>query len=348
MNRPVKSEERKAQIKNLTLSIRYLLQNKWVSAALKLCLVGILVFSIYEQVFTREDLDEMWIEFQSHFSSSNSYWFILAVILMPLNWAVETKKWLVLIQKFEPLSFLRAFKGIFLGVAFSLFTPNRIGEYGGRILVVKAENNTKTIVATLVSSFSQQIALLGLGTVGLIFFLCYEWKNADPTLSIISGIIGLFIISSLLISYYKVHLAIPLFNKIPYLRRFTKDMAVLKEYTTQELTNALLYAILRYIIYTFQYYFILQFFGIDVGLLTGLSCIATIFLVQTSIPLPAILDLFVRSEVALNIWGMYTHNEISIIASTFGLWFINIIIPSIFGAILIFSVNIMKSIGVGR
>lgn len=340
--------ERREKIKLGLKAASDMLKNKWVSGALKVCLVGVLIFSIYQQVFARENLDEMWLEFQSHFSAENTLWLIAAFLLMPINWAMETQKWLVLVRKFEPLSFAKAFKGIFLGVAFSLFTPNRIGEYGGRILVVKAENNAKTIVATLVSSFSQQIALLGLGTVGLVYFLCFEWKETNYTLAILSGIIGVCIIVGLLIGYYRVHLAIPFFAKIPYLRRFTKDMEVLKEYSSQELTKALVYAILRYLVYTFQYYLILRFFAIDVALWAGLSCIATIFLVQTSIPLPAILDLFVRSEVALKIWQMYTDNDVSIIASTFGLWFMNIIIPAILGAILIFSVNIIKSVGLSE
>lgn len=338
----------KATIKKIVRPAYRLLKNKRINFVLKLLLVAIVVYTVYNQVFAKDNIDELWAEFLTHFTRGNAWWVILAMILMPLNWAVETLKWLVLVRRVEKVPFLRAFKGVFLGVSLSVFTPNRIGEYGGRILVVKPENNWKTVVATLVSSFSQQIALMTLGILGLLYFMLYYLIDSDGIIVAGVGLLGVALIIFMLICYYNVRFAIPLFDRLPYLRRFTKHMEVLDDYSSRELTEALFYAISRYVIYTFQYYLILRFFGIEAPLITGLAGIATIFLLQTSIPLPAIADLFVRSEVALYIWGNFTDNEISILASTFGLWFLNIIIPAILGMIFIFSVNITGSLGMGE
>ncbi len=331
--------------KNILRPFYRLLKNKRFNLFLKLFILIAFFYVIYDQVFARENIQELWLEFQSNFTKKNAWWLIIAILLMPLNWILETLKWKVLIQKIEKIPFLKAFKGIFLGVALSVFTPNRIGEYGGRILVVKPENNWKTVVATLVSSFSQQIALLSLGVIGLIIFI-HLYIDIDVFVLGGIGLLGIALILFMLLCYYNVHLAIPIFNKLPYLRRFTKHMEVLEHYNSQELSKALFYALLRYSVYTIQYYLILKFFGIHAPLLAGISGIATIFLLQTSIPLPAIIDLFVRTEVALKIWGIFTDNEISILASTFGLWFLNIIIPAILGMIFIFSINITQSLGV--
>jgi hypothetical protein len=343
------SEGVKGTVKKTARPVYRLFRNKHFNIFLKLVLVAILIYTIRSQVFAKDNIDGLWAEFLNRFTRDNAWWIIVTILLMPLNWAIETLKWQVLVRKVEEVPFFKAFKGVFLGVSLSVFTPNRIGEYGGRILVVKPENNWKTIVATLVSSFSQQIALMTLGIVGLIYFMLeYFMEDTEGFIVLGVGMLGLTLIVFMFLCYYNVNLAIPLFNKLPYLRRFTKHMEVLDEYSFKELTAALFYAILRYVIYTMQYYLILRFFGIDVPFLSGIAGIATIFLLQTSIPLPAIADLFVRSEVALYIWNFFTDNEISILASTFGLWFLNIIIPAILGMLFIFSVNITGSLGMKK
>ncbi len=339
------SEKTRKNAKEILRPFYRLLKNRRANFVMKVILVLGVIVTIYYQIFAKENINELYQEFLNNFSKENASWILIAALLMPINWILETLKWQVLIRRVEKVPFYKAFKGVFLGVSLSVFTPNRVGEYGGRILVVKPENNWKTIVATLVSSFSQQIALFTLGILGLISFIHFFLKT-EYILTLGIGFIGLVLILFMLICYYNVKFAIPLFNKLPYLKRFTKHMEVLDEYTFQELSESLFYAILRYIVYSLQYYLILRFFGIQVPFLMGVSGIATIFLLQTSIPLPAIADLFVRSEVALFVWGHFTNNEISILASTFGLWVLNIIIPAALGMLFIFSVNISKSIGV--
>ena len=56
---------------------------------------------------------------------------------MCLNWSIEAIKWRLLIKKMQPITFIEALKGVLSGVAVGTFTPNRIGEFGGRILYLK-------------------------------------------------------------------------------------------------------------------------------------------------------------------------------------------------------------------
>ncbi len=329
----------KNTIRKIWAPIRKIMGYRWFNPLMKGLIIGAIFYTIYSQVFSKDNIHELWDEFLLNFTWKNAWWVIMAFILMPVNWAFETLKWQTLVNRVEKVPFLRAYKGIFLGVALSIFTPNRIGEYGGRVLVVKPENNLKTVVATLVGSFSQMVALLSVGIIGTIYFMVF---HLDIEGYLIAGIslIGLTLIVFMLIGYYNVGLAVALFRRIPYLRRFTKDMKMLRHYSSKELTIALVYALARYYTYSLQYYLILRFFGIDAPFISGMSGIATIYLLQTSIPLPAIADLFVRSEVALFIWGFFTDNEISILASTFGLWILNIIVPALVGMMFVFSVNI--------
>ena len=61
---------------------------------------------------------------------------------MCFNWGIEAKKWQVLMKPIEDLSWWTACKATLTGLSFAMNTPNRIGEYAGRILYVKKENRS--------------------------------------------------------------------------------------------------------------------------------------------------------------------------------------------------------------
>ena len=64
---------------------------------------------------------------------------IIALILVPVNWGIETFKWKYLIKKIEYISFSKAFKSILSGVTIGIFTPNRMGEFAGRIFYLESD-----------------------------------------------------------------------------------------------------------------------------------------------------------------------------------------------------------------
>ncbi len=325
-------------------------RNKYLNDLIKTLVVVLLLWVLYRQVFGRENIAEIWAVFQQKLMQGNQWYLIATILLMPLNWLFETLKWRVLIRKFEQHSVWQSYKAILSGVTFSIFTPNRIGEYGGRILLVKPENNWKAVVATLVGSFSQLLALLSMGLLGLVYFVSHFWEVETFALRGIE-VIGFALIALMLFCFYNIDLIIPIAKRIPYihkLKRFVKDVSVLKTYGNRELTGALFYAYARYFTYALQYYLLLLFFGIQVSAIAAFGGIATIFLVQTSIPLPPLWDLLARGEVALQIWGLFDANEISILAATFSLWVINLIIPSLIGTIFIININVLKSLGYGQ
>ena len=79
--------------------------------------------------------------------------------------------------------------------------------------------------------------------------------------------------------------------------------------------------------------------------MAGYAGIATIYLLQTIVPLPAIAGLLVRGSLAVFVWSSFGANEISSLAASFVLWIINLILPALIGTFSLFSVNITKSLG---
>jgi hypothetical protein len=70
--------------------------------------------------------------------------------------------------------------------------------------------------------------------------------------------------------------------------------------------------------------------------------IAAIFLAQTSLPLPPLAGLMARGELALWVWGAYSSDTAAILASAYGLFIINLSLPSLVGAWILLRLNLHK------
>lgn len=317
------------------------------NAAIKLGLIALFAALIYGHVVHQENIAQIQAIFLNSLKSNSYLWLVAALVLMPINWAVETYKWTKFTNDFEPIGFLKAYRAIFSGVLFSVFTPNRIGEYGGRILWLKPENQWKGVIATMLSSFCQILITLSFGIIGLLYF-AFTFLQVTPQISLAILFLGVGFIGLLYFLFFNIDLIIPVAKRIPWpqkIRFLLKHLTILTHYSNQELLIALLLALIRYCLYCIQYLMILYFFDINPHFWVGLACISTFFLLQTSIPLPPILGILTRGEVALQIWGHFHVNDILILTSTYTLWVLNVLIPAFMGLIFITTLNIIKSLG---
>ena len=128
-------------------------------------------YAIYKQVSTQPHLYDALYNLKTSVTGSQAWKLYLAIILVPVNWGLEARKWQVLLRPVETISFFNSFKAILAGLAFSMNTPNRIGEYGGRVLYVHEGHRWKALSLTLTGSFSQLIITLAMGLGGLVFLL---------------------------------------------------------------------------------------------------------------------------------------------------------------------------------
>jgi len=239
-----------------------------------------------------------------------------------------------------------AFKAIFAGVSFGIITPNRIGEYGGRVLAVKKDQNWNTIFTTFLCSIAQNIITLLCGGIGLYFFFAQ-----------MSGVLytGLFVILfialvSLGFLFYSKFLWSQL-SKLKFLRSRAwaiNSLNSIIQIPKVSLTKTLVLSFFRYSVYLFQYVSVLLFFDVPLALSQVLEGISSIFLIQTGVPLPPLMNVFARGEIALNILGDYGINEITILLATFFIWILNLVVPAILGLLVVLRTNIMQSLGLNN
>lgn len=321
--------------------------SNFINISVKLVVLGLLCYAFYLQLFSGGSFDAIRQAFLQNLDHLHLPYLVVAILLMPLNWLLETFKWRLLLRPDVELPLSTAYRAVLGGVTVSLFTPNRTGEYAGRILLVEARYNWKAAIATLVGSFSQIIVLTGMGIPGLIYFLTLV-PDADYINWIWLLCIGVLPWGLLLLLYLRTPRLLAFLKRFPISdrwRNYLRPLSVIKYYSQRQLRQALGLSFLRYLVYSAQYLLVLALFGIKPDLLAGAAGVATIFLLQTGIPLPPFGALLARGELALLVWSVFGANEISILAATFLVFIINLSLPSLVGAVFIFRTNVLKSIG---
>lgn len=296
-------------------------------------LVAVLYYQLFEhQTF---NLTHWWALFLAQFTWQKLPLLLLIVALMPLNWFLETKKWVALLQPLSAVPMGRALRVVLIGLAGSLFTPNRIGEYGGRLLLLPKAQRHQALYATLLGAFSQWLVLIGLGAWAWTGVLWSGWLAASPALRWSATGIALFGTAALLALYSQSKALLRWVARRPRWQRWTQGVAdtPFERYTPASMLQALSYAGVRSLTYSLQYVGLLLFFGYDVPFLLMLLGVLLVYGIQTGLPLPPSTGLLARGNVALLIFGWLqpTAMPLSILAATFGLWLLNVVLPALLG-----------------
>ncbi len=324
--------------------MRRLLATPAIEWTLKLLLAAAVLWAVWVQAFKGKDLDRLWAVFVAHLSWQQLPCLLGCILLMPVNWLLEAAKWHQLVRPFMPIRRLQALKAVLAGVSVSIFTPNRVGEYAGRILMVAPEYNLRAVIATLVGSFAQNVVLLTAGLGGGLWFALY-FLDTPRYLAEAIATLGLLFLALLLLVYFHIDLARPLARRLPWperLRGWLRQLNVLERYDTATLARALGIATVRYVVFSTQYVLMVWFYGIEVGYLAALASVATVFLLQMGVPLP---PLVARGSIALFVWGYHTDNHLGILAASYSVFVLNLALPALAGLAIILSANILKSLG---
>jgi len=267
---------------------------------------------------------------------------------MIINWSIEALKWRISIQKVQPISFLRSFKAVLSGVSFSVSTPNRIGEYLGRILYMEEGNRLRVISLTIVSSMSQLIITLLAGLIGLFFIR----KNIESG-QIIQGLdpfwirvleYGVLIVLLILTGlYFRLSFLINLVDKLRNSKQYSWLTSSLKDIHATLLFKLLSLSAIRYTVFVAQYFLLFRLFEVDIEWWQCFWAVSVIFLVLAIIPTFAIAELGVRGKVSLKLIELFSTNSLGISIATATIWIINLVLPAIAGSLLILSIKIFKN-----
>lgn len=301
----------------------------------------ILVFSvtfIYLEL-SKKDTVSNFIFLINNLKKSGSYLLLLLVFIgMFFNWFLEALKWRYLIQKVQPISISKSFFAVFSGLSVGIFTPNRIGEYGGRILYLKEENRIKGVLITFIGSITQMLITILCGLIAFLFYF-YRFILSDNLIvyAVIYSI-GVFL-CILIYLYFNVNRLSSYLDSIKFLSRFKKYTHVFELYNQSDLFVTFFLSLFRYAVFSFQYYLLIRLFALDIAILDSLMMTSLVFFVQSILPSFTLAELGVRGAVAVYFLGHLTISSTGIVAAAFSLWLINLIFPSVIGLIFILNTH---------
>lgn len=323
-------------------------QRKYLSLLLKLLIAILLLFIVYRQLFLKHNFPELFDQFKNQWKQSNSLFLIVCFLLVFPNWLLETMRWRNLVNQHYKIRFNNAIRAVLMGVTLGMISPQRVGEYAGRLLAVPADKNWLSVKANFLTSLSLNIAILIFGIISVLLFA--EQGRFIFTLSVnsilVAGAVSLIL---LLVLFFNLRFIERFFKIEKWLTKIkTWGSFNAYQFSKKSLIVLLVLSILRYIVFLSQYTLLLYYFGVDMNIWAIYGSVALIYLIQSSIPLPGMLSLLARGEIALLVFSAFNVNEISILATTFSLWIINLLIPALCGLVLLWKTRIFETIGIEK
>lgn len=306
-----------------------------------LVLAGSMIFIVYKLIFYK-NISAFLTDFSRDLKCNEAF-LIIAAILMAVNWILESYKWKILTGKLETVSMIKALKAIFTGITVSIFTPNRIGEFAGRVLFLKKENRIRGVFSTITGNISQLAITVIAGMVSLVIILTryrnvfYFSFSSERIVLIITMII---LIIPVIYFYFNIRVLDNLFSGMPYIKKFRKYFHVLSTYTRIELAYVLFISLVRYMVFILQFYLVLVFFDVHLGFFVSFISIATIYIFLAIIPTFAFTEITVRSSLALIVLGMFSGDITGIAFASILVWIINLAFPALIGVLFFYKIKI--------
>lgn len=304
---------------------------------IKLSIVVGASYFIYQKLMKNPDLDfNRFIQFTSRnaiFSPKN---LIFLLLLSIFNWFFEILKWRGLVSVVTKISFKNALEQSLGALTASLFTPNRIGEYGAKAAYYTSQQRRKIMLANLLSNMLQMGVTVILGIIGFSIYI----NNYDVDINYYK--IGRFLIIILTVAFLAIFgVTQNRFN----IKGFSLERikAFVLVFPKSKLISGLVFSLLRYLIFSFQFFLVLHIFKVDISYLEAMSVITSMYLIASIVPSIFIFDVVVKGGIAVYLFSFLDVNELIILCTITLMWLLNFVLPSIFGGFYVLNFKLPES-----
>lgn len=329
---------------------------KILNLVIQLMILLITFGFIYKQVFLKTGFPELLQSIREDIHQPGFLTQLLLVfLLMILNWSIEAFKWQFLIGKIEKISFFRSIQAVLTGVSISSFSPNRIGEYFGRVFILKKASHIEGILITVLGSMSQLLVTVITGTLSLLVFLPFYFPDAVYSSGYLYYcLVFLVILLDLLLLglFFNVSFLSSIKERILRngLKKARKFFRVFGFFHNKELFALIMLSFLRYLVFSTQFYLLLRLFAVPLPLFDALLLISLIYFIMAIIPTIALTELGIRGSVALYFFGLYLSRtlpcgavfNLGILSASTLLWMINLGFPAVAGTFFVFRLQFFR------
>ncbi len=268
-----------------------------------------------------------------------------AVVLMPLNIALQEYKWRYLVKLVQPdIKVWHTLGSLLGGMTFGILTPGRLGEYG-RALLVPGTPALKLIGLTIIDKLYNLGCTTAVGFIAL-FTLPWARRFLHSDYAYTGTLIAIFIIDLILLYLaldprpvrsliYAAQLLMPKGGKI------SQIAGGIDLFTPRQAVVVLILTLMHYTVFLLQYYALINGFTNLPFLTAARGASATLFL-KSALPI-AIGDLGVDQIVAVQFFGQFGVPAEAAFNASLLLFALNVLLPSLIGVIFVGRIPLSKS-----
>lgn len=262
---------------------------------------------------------------------------VFLIVLSSFNWFFEILKWQTLVSHLKKITFKKAAEQSLGSLTASLFTPNRIGEYGAKAMYYSSYLRKRVMGVNLLSNVLQMTVTCVLGVIGFIFFIT-EYDIPINYFKLVKALVfGLLFV---------VFIGFGMKYKKFWAKKFSiqKIRNSLLDYPKNKLILGLLFSLIRYTIFSFQFYILMRLFDIDISYFVAMSAITSMYLIASVIPSIFIFDVVIKGSIAVYLFAFISVNELTILTIVTLMWLLNFVLPSLLGSYYVLSFKLPKQI----
>jgi len=313
----------------------------WRHPVVRISISVFLLAGILWQVTNRVDLPT------GTFSEiSATSWLLvgLALFLVPLNYGLEAFKWQLAWRTSDmneeglpaTIAFSKAYRGVLMGAAMGLLTPNRSGDYIGRLAALPGNSIQKTIATVWATRVMQWLPTFIGGLLALIILLFLGpsgfYATYTKSISIILATTGLALGIGI-IFHKKIN------GYVLKIQKYIPDNTLLDQIIRSAKSSCALVfpSCLRYVIFCIQYTLLLYACtaaSTDATHTGYLILPSLVFFAKSFVPSIGLAELGIRETVALGVAYLIGLPELPVLLASLGLYSLNLLLPEISGSIL--------------
>lgn len=297
---------------------------------LKLAIVIGCCYFIYDKIaYNRDiDFDRFW-SFLINFNVFSAKNILFLLIFTSFNWFFEITKWQLLVEKIHAISWLTSGIQTLSSSTLAMITPIRTGEYGVKILYYPKALRKEVALAAFAGNLYQLLISLGLGVWGIIHLINYFEKTFISTVLIIF-LVGLLALVAVFL----------LKKNIPFLQKwFPKFLTKFNFIYEKQNRKAFLMSLVRYLIFSHQFYFLITLFEIDMSYIDAMACITSMYALTSVVPILPVFDFLLKGSVSILIFSFFNIDPILIITITTLMWVLNFAIPALIGSYFVLNLK---------
>lgn len=294
-------------------------------------------YYVFNRLVNTKNLDfnqfVLFLDKNDAFSTKN---ILFLLFLTLLNWFFEILKWQKLVNSVKKISFKNALEQSLGGLTASLITPNRIGDYGAKAIYFAKPLRKGILLLNLLGNIAQMSITMLMGTVGFIlFYLRYDIEINGYKLSRVLLII-LVVVMFTVFGVKQTKFKIKGFS-------IARVIEFIKQLPTKISIQNFVFSLVRYAIFSFQFYFLLHILGTNLNYQTAIVAISSMYLLASVVPSLAVFDVVIKTSAAVFVFGYLGVDELTILSVSTLMWLLNFILPSIFGSYYVLNFNLQKS-----